>query len=425
MMLTVILSFARINAQTKGGLRENFRMGSFKPMNSKIFFFSATLTAIALAAAPALANDYSDGAQTMPIMLAAPELSGPLTANPHPWSFSAGQFGRIYAGGIASVMGLSQDNSKANDKNSHLDISNLQGFIQSTGTPLQFYAQVGMYALPALGTPYLRASKETSDTYGLLPVGYLTYVANNNLSLKAGKLPTLLGAENTFSFQNMNIDRGLLWGQENAINRGIEADYAQGPWTLNMSWNDGFYSNRYTWLTGRVTYDLGANDVIAFDAGGNMAHTSLSRFETPVAQDNSDIFNLIYTHKAGVWTFNPSLQYTHVGTYASAGINHAGASYGAAFRANYKFDDLLNISGRAEYISTTGNAAEGAPNLLYGAGSKAWSLTLTPTYQVGRIFARAEASYVHASNTTAGDAFGNSGNNTSQARMIFETGVLF
>ncbi len=393
-------------------------------MNNRIFAFSAALAAAALVATPAQAQEDS-GAAPAPVVLGAPAMAGPLKANPQPWSFNAGQFGRVYAGVAVSGMGLSQNKSKAGDQNSYIDISNAQAIIQSTGKPLQFYAQAGVYSLPALGVPYLRATKETDDTYGLLPVGYATYAANNSLSVKAGKLPTLLGDENTFTFQNMNIDAGLLWSEHNHINRGVEADYAQGPLTLGASWNDGFYANHYTWLTGRAAYSFGANDVITFSAGGNLSHTSLNRFETPVAKNNSDVFDLTYTHTAGQWAFNPYLQYTYVGTYATAGINHSGSSYGAALLANYQFDALLNISGRAEYLSTTGNTAEGAPNLLYGAGSKAWSLTLTPTYQVGRLFARAEASYVHASSTTAGDAFGASGNDHAQTRMIFETGVLF
>jgi len=33
----------------------------------------------------------------------------------------------------------------------------------------------------------------------------------------AAKLPTLIGAEYTFTFENMNIERGLLWNQEKRL----------------------------------------------------------------------------------------------------------------------------------------------------------------------------------------------------------------
>jgi hypothetical protein len=84
-----------------------------------------------------------------------------------------------------------------------------------------------------------------------------------------------------------------------------------------------------------------------------------------------------------------------------------------------------NLSARVEDISSSGSPTDGSANLLYGAGSKAWSFTFTPTYQVGVLFARGEVSFVGASSTTRGLAFGTSGSSTSQTRFALETGILF
>src|ERR1019366_5495227 len=55
--------------------------------------------------------------------------------------------------------------------------------------------------------------------------------------------------------ENMNIERGLLWNQENAISRGLQLNQAIGKYlTASLSFTDGFYSNRYTWLMGSLTY---------------------------------------------------------------------------------------------------------------------------------------------------------------------------
>jgi hypothetical protein len=98
--------------------------------------------------------------------------------------------------------------------------------------------------------------------------------------------------------------------------------------------------------------------------------------------------------------------------------------------ANYSFGEDTFLSGfslpiRFEYISSTGSLANGAPNLLYGPGSNAWSITLTPTYQYKIFFARAEISHVGSNSTTPGLAFGPGGTNTTQTRFLFETGILF
>jgi hypothetical protein len=76
-------------------------------------------------------------------------------------------------------------------------------------------------------------------------------------------------------------------------------------------------------------------------------------------------------------------------------------------------------------MASTGSLANGAPNLLYGPGSSAWSITLTPTYQYKIFFARAEISHVGTNSTTSGLVFGRDGNNTTQTRFLFETGILF
>jgi len=58
-----------------------------------------------------------------------------------------------------------------------------------------------------------------------------------------------MGAEHTFDFENMNVQRGLLWNQENAVNRGVQINQALGKFSASLSWNDGYYSNRYLLLS--------------------------------------------------------------------------------------------------------------------------------------------------------------------------------
>jgi hypothetical protein len=154
-----------------------------------------------------------------------------------------------------------------------------------------------------------------------------------------------------------------------------------------------------------------------------------------VLQNNSRIYDVIYTYASGPWTLSPYLQYTYVPRLPSIGVLHSAETYGAALLVNYTFAAQskignLGLSGfslpfRLEYIASTGNLADGTPNLIYGPGSAAWSITVTPTYQYQRYFTRAEFSYVAASHTTAGLAFGPTGANTTQARFLLESGLLF
>lgn len=142
--------------------------------------------------------------------------------------------------------------------------------------------------------------------------------------------------------------------------------------------------------------------------------------DTPLLQNNSQIYNLIYTHKTGPWTLTPYLQYSSVDADASTGITDGAQTYGAALLASYSYNDQIRLAARAEYIDSSGGA-----NLLYGADSSAWSFTVTPTYQKDAFFLRAEASIVEIDDGVAGSQFGASGNDDTQGRLMFETGFIF
>jgi hypothetical protein len=147
-------------------------------------------------------------------------------------------------------------------------------------------------------------------------------------------------------------------------------------------------------------------------------------------QNNQQIYGLIYLHTSGKWTIEPFIQYTHVPKIPEIGAEEKASTSGAALYVNYSFKDnagasSVNLPVRLEYISSTGSTDKGAPNLLYGPGSKAWSFTITPTYQYKRFFARTEFSFVKANDFVSGSAFGGNGTNSTQTRVLLESGVLF
>ena len=357
--------------------------------------------------------------------LPMPSMTGPLQT-PSPFQFSAGPLGKLDITGVMSGMGVWQDNPVPGDRFTRADISNGQIFIQKTHGLIQFFLQAGAYNMPALGTPFLSTGATTADYYGALPQAYLKIAPTKNFSVLIGKLPTLIGAEYTFTFENMNIERGLLWNQENAVNRGVQVNYSAGPLSASLAWSDGFYSNRFNWLSGSLSYTINSANSVSFVGMGNAGQTDYSTsLATPIYQNNSDIYNLIYTYSSGPWMIQPYLQYTHVPANPAIGVGHSTATKGAAILASYSLTPHVTLAARAEYITSTGNATDGAVNLMYGPGSKAWSITVTPTYQDHDFFARAEFSYVQASSYTQGDVFGPQGTNPTQARALVETGFLF
>lgn len=350
-------------------------------------------------------------------------MTGPLsTAIPH--EFDGGPFGKLEVTGILSGWGSTQGDHVFGNEATIWDISNAQVFVQKTSGWWQFYLQAGAYNLPDLGVPYLSTKDTITDFYGPFPQGYLKLV-KGNFSAEIGALPTLIGAEYTFSFENMNIERGILWNQENAVNRGIQLNYAYKKLSTSVSWNDGFYSNRYTWIWGSAAYAFNSANTLSFVAGGNAGEYDKNTAATPLFLNNEQIYNVIYTYSHGPWVITPYFQYTNVPTIPKFGIVAGAHTAGGALLLTYNFKHGISLAVRPEYITTSGSVANGTINLLYGPGSGAFGFTITPTYVKGEFFARGEFSIVHASSLTPGDAFGPLGMNANQPRGAVEMGFMF
>jgi len=340
-----------------------------------------------------------------------------------PAVFDAGPFGKLSVNGIVNGIGMVTQNHVAGDKSTQEALGNGQIFIQKTDGWWQFYVQAGVYNIADLGVPFMATDKTVSNLYGPVPVAFLKLQPAKNTSILIGALPTLIGAEYTFSFENMNIHRGLLWNQENAVNRGIQLNQTMGKFSASVSWNDGFYSNRYNWITGSLAYATGPH-ALSFVAGGNLGTTNYFNYATPVQNDGS-IYNVIYTYTKGPWIIQPYFQYTKVPTNTSIGIANGASTTGGAVLASYAFKHGVSLAGRWEYIGSSGNAADQAVNLMYGPGSKGTSVTVTPSYQKGGFFLRGDLAFVHLGSLTPGDGFGSLGLNTNQTRAMAEIGFIF
>jgi Putative beta-barrel porin-2, OmpL-like. bbp2 len=355
-----------------------------------------------------------------PAPLPMPSMSGPLqTAVPHEV-----EGGKLAVTGILTGMAWSEGNHVAGDNATHYDVSNAQLFVQKTSGWWQFYLQGGAYNLPAIGVPFLSTSDTIKNIYGPFPQGYAKFV-KGNFNVEIGALPTLIGAEYTFSFENMNVERGLLWNQENAVNRGIQLNETYKKWTAALSWNDGFYSNRYTWLSGSLAYAFNAANSLSFVGMGNAGAYAKNTLVTPVTLNNSDIYNVIYTYTKGSWVVQPYFQYTDVPTNAKIGIAQGASTKGGALLMTYNFKHGFSLAPRVEYIKSTGSVSNGAVNLMYGPGSGAFAFTVTPTYRKDAFFLRGDLAVVHATSMTPGFGFGTSGQSANQPRGVVEAGFMF
>jgi hypothetical protein len=384
---------------------------------------SSATPAQAPAAAPAPAAP-----APAPAPLSTFVLTGPLQWLP-PATFDAGPLGKLSVNGIVTGFALFQNNSVPGDDKAQATLSNGQIFIQKANGLVQYYVQAGVYTMPTLSVPFVNAQNTVNNFYGPVPVAYLKWQAAKNTQFLIGSLPTLMGAESTFTYQNFNIERGIVWNQENAINRGLQVNQTIGKYlSAALSWNDGYYSNRYSWLSGSATLTKGPHSLV-YDGMGNLGQTAYagqsSHPATPV-QNNSYMHAVIYTYAKGPWIIQPYFQYSKLPTNAKVGVPKATSATGGAFNLSYAFKSGFSLPVRVEYLTSSGSATDGSVNLLgFGAGSAGTTFTATPTYQKGGMYVRGDLAWVDAANYTPGSVFGKTGTDASQFRGVLEFGFIF
>ncbi|CAM2822541.1 hypothetical protein JHFBIEKO_1759 [Methylobacterium mesophilicum] len=385
--------------------------------------------------------------------LLGPTYGGLIKANPNPTCFSAGPLGDLYVGGAVTGYAYTQTNPFASfstpaapndrDRAARVDFSNLQGIIQKPEGAFQFYVQAGAYSIPQLGFPTLGTFTQTDLLFGPVPVAFGKIQINDEWSVQGGRMFTLIGTELLFTYQNLNINRGLLFVQENFINHGVQVNYSSGPLSVSLAGTDGFFSNEISWLTGNVAYKLDDFNTIGVNGGLNLGRTNAFersaryQFATPNFQQNSGIFNINYTYANGPWIISPYFQFTNVERDERIGINSSASTFGGALLAAYSFNDIFSLAGRVEYTEQTGVRGGNTPNLLgFGPGSNAFSVTVTPTFTFDRYFFRVEYAHVELGGITRasvldggtispGTGFGRYGTRTSQDRYMVETGITF
>lgn len=336
----------------------------------------------------------------------------------------------------AALTGLAatQSNASGTAPRNYGDVSNAQAIISKDTGVFQVFAVTGFYSMPDLSTNYTRTATQTKNTWGALPIAIATIVPTDNFSINIGNLFALGGAEGTFTYENTNIQRGLLWGQTNSVSRGMQLNYNHDAWSTSVAWTDGAYSGKYNWVAASVAYQTSSATALTAVWNGSLNANSTTTMGTPLLQNNSQITNLLFSYNGEYFGMTPYLQYSVVPARPSIGITGVSSSQGVGILSTYRITPLIDgqpphknvtLPFRLEYLNTTGDSGTNSNNLLYGPNSAAWSATVTPTFQNGSWFLRLEGSYVRAANYSNGSAFGVSGNTPAQSRLIVEAGLLY
>jgi hypothetical protein len=317
------------------------------------------------------------------------------------------------------------DTATGADLGSRTDYSAiLVSLTRNTGY-FRFGATAGEYAFPVVGqalNPTFKAGSNT-DLFSFVPIAYVQYVPNGNWTITAGKMATLLGQESGFTYQNLNIQRGLAWNQEPTISRGIRATYAQGKFTGNLEYNDGYYSGRLNSWEGAAQWSASANTAVTaafiLPPGGAIPNPTAG-----IANKREGL--LMVTQHFGKLVLTPYLQWVDSPANAPIGFTGDERAFAGVMIANYAFSDAWSLGARYESLVNRSSRLDGAANadlVGFGPGSKATTFTLTPAFKTGRTTIRGEYSSVNLGTFTPGLGFGPAGTLGSQSRLGLEIGA--
>jgi hypothetical protein len=246
-------------------------------------------------------------------------------------------------------------------------------------------ATVGAYGFPTLGFPIVPVNQPgaNAELYSALPVAALQYTFNSHLSVAAGKFAALLGQESPFTYQNLNIQRGIGWAMEPTISRGVQVVYSNGPWSATLQENDAYYSGTSRAVEGLLGWAPSSSTSLQFafivpgkDAGPNPT-TSIG---------NKAEYDLMYARQTGKLQLLPYLLYVRSPESAKLGYTSAQNATAAVLLADWAFSPQFSLPFRYEYARNGSSSSDTSPNadlVGFGPGSTARTFTLTPAYRFG------------------------------------------
>jgi len=310
-------------------------------------------------------------------------------------------------GGISAFWMQTLDRKKDPSLYSVTDISsaNLEiSKLPSDTLPIGFVLNVGKRAVPTVGIehePFVSESKfELQSAYIILNI--------NKLNITAGKIPAIYGWEPPFTYQNINIQRGLVWWAEfNSFFNGFRLTY---PLLDTLSIIGGI--NDWNTKDGKYALELGISSQPLSDLVANFTMIYNNRNDSYPIRLFS--WAISYSRSGTTVTLNPDL-ITVPDSKTGTNGNGTGTGFGVALFINQEISKGMTSGLRIEYVKADKKFD------YYGIGKDNSAITTTFTLKYSRsgFFIRGEASYVKTDKPVY------ERNKDSQFRLLAETGFVF
>jgi len=255
----------------------------------------------------------------------------------------------------------------------------------SEKSPFGFGLAVGQAWFPVVGQEPLPkpddlngAFSDSNSNFGIFEAYAQGKVGP--VTVTAGRFATKIGGEAPFTWQNVNIQRGLVWAGEPVWFDGVRLEAQYGNFGGYIGVNDRDTDD------GKMALEAGVGTSFdKVDIGFNVL--------IPDKNDewNTRTYNL--TLNINYWERLPLTLYVDYLNTPQDGDD--ADSLGVALLGQYQFNEKISLGARVEYVNNDGDG----DNYGIGKGNNAWTFTLTPKYQINRYLSvRGEVSYVTLGN---------------------------
>jgi hypothetical protein len=269
-------------------------------------------------------------------------------------------------------------------------------------------------------------------TLGPLYAAFVTLAPVQHFTVSVGEVYSVEGYESSFDWNNANIVASPIYAVKNSSSRGVSASYTHGPLTSTLVFGDGFDSGVFNTFQDKTTYRFNQRNAVTLYGETNVGRTGPhtfaygggttgSGYKSDAPLVNSTTLGGYYDFNVGCLTLVPEVQYAYARPDRIIGIDKFTSNLGAVLISDYRFGDTpWSIGGMAFYYRNNGGYG-----WYLNPHSAGLGFGLTPTWQRGNIFVRAEAAMIHLTSIGTGEAFGNDGNQRNQVTAILEAGFLF